>query len=132
MLVVAFFFLCALSVPLAGGRLMKLAKLRLRAVWSLALAAGIQVALAVAPAGAPLLHGVAHVGSYVLAGWFVVANRHIPGLWLTGFGGALNLVAIAANHGMMPVLPEAANAAGLESVRGVFHNAAVVAAPHLP
>jgi MFS family permease len=132
-LVLAIFCFCVLSVPLAGGRLMELMHVRFRAIWALAAAAGIQlVILRVAPEGWTGLHGWAHIASYLFAGWFVLANRHIPGVLLVGTGGALNLVAIAANGGVMPILPSAARAADLATIPHLFSNAAVVASPRLP
>jgi predicted MFS family arabinose efflux permease len=132
MLVVVFFLLCVLSVPLAGGSLGELAHLRLRMLWPLALAAALQIALSAFFAQGPSwVHATMHVGSYLLAGVFVLANRRVPGILLVGLGGALNLVAIAANGGVMPVLPSAFSAAGLVSATGAFHNSAVVAAPRL-
>lgn len=132
MLVLVFFLLCALSVPLAGGSLAELAHLRLRMLFPLALAAALQIALSAFFAQGPSwVHATMHIGSYLLAGVFVVANRRVPGILLVGAGGALNLVAIAANGGVMPVLPSAFSAAGLVSAPGAFHNSAVVAAPRL-
>src|SRR5213079_3272035 len=65
MLLVAFFGLCVLSVPLAGGRLTELAHLRLRALWSLLLAAALQLAILwFHPLGQPLVQGGLHMASY--------------------------------------------------------------------
>jgi MFS family permease len=131
-LVVVFFLVCVLSVPVTGGRLADLAQLRLRAVWMLALAATLQVvAFWLAPQGAAWYHAVLHIGSYVLAGGFVVANARVPGISLVGLGGSINLLAIAANGGVMPVLPSAFSSAGLASAHGLFQNSAVVPAPRL-
>jgi MFS family permease len=133
MLALTIFLICVLSVPLAGGRLAELVHLRLRALWVLALAAALQIFIArIAPDGVRTMDGALHITSYALAGVFVVANRRIPGFWLLGLGGALNLLAIATNHGVMPILPSALAAAGLDSAPGVFHNSAIVAGAHLP
>ena len=133
MLLVAFFGLCVLSVPLAGGRLTELAHLRLRALWSLLLAAALQLAILwIHPLGQPLVQGALHMASYLLAAGFVVANRGVPGVPLIGFGGAINFLAIAANGGVMPIRPAALTAAGLDSAPQVFHNSAVVAGARLP
>ncbi len=133
MLLVAFFALCVLSVPLAGGRLAHLAHLRLRATWAILLAAALQLAILwLHPQGAAGLHGALHLASYLLAAAFVLANGGVPGLPLIGLGGALNFVAIAANGGVMPIRPAALTAAGLASAPQVFHNSAVVAAARLP
>ena len=48
----------------------------------------------------------------LLAAWLVV-NRHIPGMQFMAAGLLLNLVALAANGGYMPVTPEAVQMAGV-------------------
>src|SRR5437763_14949896 len=105
-LLVAWFALCVVSVPLAGGSLTHLARLRLRGVWALFLAAAMQVAILwIHPGGATWVHGSLHLVSYLIAAGFVLANSPVPGLPLVGLGGALNFVAIAANGGVMPIRP---------------------------
>ena len=132
-LLVAFFGPCALSVPLTGGHLGELSRLRLRALWALALAAGLQLAiLRIHPGGVGWVHEALHLSSYLLAAWFVVANMRIPGVPLIGLGGALNFLVIAANGGVMPIRPAAFTAAGLASAPHIFQNSAVVASPRLP
>src|SRR5919197_2426188 len=132
MLALTVFLIFVVSVPLAGGRLTELVHLRLRGLWALVLAVLVQVYIArFAPSGAGTLDGALHVTSYAFGGIFVLANRRVPGFWMLGLGGALNLLAIATNHGVMPILPSALSAAGLDSAPGVFHNSAVVAGAHL-
>ena len=46
-------------------------------------------------------------------------------------GGALNLIAIVANGGVMPADPDALAAAGVEQRAGEFANSTAVAHPHL-
>lgn len=120
-------------MPLAGGRLSALADVQFRAGWLLLVALATQVlAFAVLPPGAlGELDPFAHLGSYVLAGLFLVANRSLPGLWLIGLGGFMNFLAIAANGGTMPALPSALATAGLEPGAPGQTNSAVVAEPHL-
>ena len=133
MLLVAFFALSVLSVPLAGGHLSELAHVRLRATWALLLAAVVQLAiLRVAPHGSPGIHGALHISSYLLGVWFVLANSRVPGLALVGLGGALNFLVIAANRGVMPIRPAALTSAGLATAPRLFQNSAVVASPKLP
>jgi hypothetical protein len=48
----------------------------------------------------------------MLAGW-VAANWRIPGMALMGAGLLLNLAAIIANGGYMPITPEATHIAGM-------------------
>ena len=102
LLAVCFLALVA-SVPLTGGELGRLAEHRFRAAWLLAVAFGIQIALTT---GLTSLQGggaaIAHIGSYALGFAFLAANRTLVGLWVVALGGAANLVAIVANHGVMP------------------------------
>ena len=83
MFLVAFAALCLLTVPLAGGRLSKLADLRLR--WPAAIFASlfIQVVIvSILPDGNPWIHRTLHLVSYLLAAAFLVVNRRIVGLWV--------------------------------------------------
>jgi len=101
------------SVPLAGGRLTRLADVRFRRGGLLLAAFGLQVvAMALLPDTGSGWQPWAHILSYVAAGGFVLANRHVPGLWLVGIGGLLNFVAIAANDGVMPASARALEIAG--------------------
>jgi hypothetical protein len=105
---------------------------RLDAVWALFAALGIQVViLEVLPGGVPGLHAGAHVVSYLLAAWFVVANRRVPGMVLIGLGGALNAVAIFANGGVMPAAPGALRTAGMPLSHDGFVNSAAAHGAHL-
>jgi hypothetical protein len=122
---------CVLSVPLRGGRLRRLGEIELRAQWAALVALALQiVVLGVFTGGAAWWHAVAHIATYGLAAWFVWANRAIPGVVLMAAGGALNLLAIAANHGVMPTSAWAERAAGLQPT-DAFANSAVLAHPHL-
>lgn len=124
--------LCVATVPLFGGRLSALAELRLRRVWSLVAALGLQVvALVVVPGLPGPLPAAAHLLSYVCAGVFVASNRRIPGLWAIALGGASNFAAISANHGVMPAAASAVRSAGLASVPGQFANSRVLAGARL-
>ena len=117
------------SVPLAGGRLGRLAELHVRAVWAVACSIALQL-LIVDVAASFFPSAVAsglHLASYALVGWFVVANRRIRGLWIVASGGAMNLAAIVANHGVMPASPAAARRAGLVMIAGEFANSAPTA-----
>ena len=123
----------AATVPLTGGRLTRLADLRLR--WpGLALAAlGMQIAIinVLAETLPAALAAAAHVLSYVLALAFLVLNRRVRGLLLVGLGGMLNLAAIAANGGVMPASPAALTIAGRSPQAHQFTNSAPVADPRL-
>jgi hypothetical protein len=120
--------LCLATVPLAGGRLLRLGELELRAP-GLALA-GIALQaliLTVAPGGLAGLHELLHVGSYALLGAFGWVNRHVTGVPLVLAGGALNVVAILANGGVMPTDPAVAELAAVQARPGEFLNSVPVA-----
>jgi Family of unknown function (DUF5317) len=124
--------LCLATVPLARGRLSALADLRFRAPWLALLGIGAQIlVISVVPEGSTWLHHAAHLLSYGLIAGFVWANRRVPYLWLAAIGGGLNLVAIAANGGVMPADPDALASAGVAQHAGEFANSVAVAQPHL-
>ncbi len=128
MLLAAVVALCALTVPLFGGRLLELTELRFRQVRVLFAALGIQVVIiSVAPEAAAEVGAPLHLLTYGLAGWFVVVNRRVPGVVLIGLGGAANFLAIAANGGVMPASPSALATAGLAVDTGEFENSTAVA-----
>ena len=132
MVIVALVGLAFLSVPLTGGRLWRLADIRLRHPWTAALAVALQVLIVtILPGGNEALHSGVHLFTYALLAAFVLLNRGVPGLMLLGTGGAMNLVAITANHGVMPASPAALHAAGVAPAPGEFTNSGVLAHPHL-
>ena len=118
------------TVPLAGGRLSALADVRPRAIWAVLLAAAIQVAITQIAGGSHLLHVALHVFSYVLDAYFVFANRHLKGVPLVALGAALNVLAIAANGGVMPASASAVRISGIAERAG-FDNSAALAHAHL-
>jgi len=117
---------------LLGGRLERLGAIRFR--WA-ALAVGgllVQVALfspLIAPAvgdfGPPV-----YVLSTAAVFVAVVRNWRIPGMALVIAGAASNLLAIAANGGVMPADPAAIASLGLDAADG-FTNSVVMADPAL-
>jgi hypothetical protein len=124
--------LCLLSVPLRGGRLRGLADLRLRALWLSPLALGLQLTVTtVAPDGNRALHAAVHIGTYVLIGVFLWANRRLPGVAIISAGGFMNGLTIALNTGVMPAAAGAQRIAGLE-LGGGFNNSAHLPHPILP
>ncbi len=119
----------AMSVPLLGGRLRRLADVRFQRGSTLLVALGLQL-LATSvwttmPTGAA--RGV-HVVSYGLAAWFLVANRRYIGLWVVAAGAALNALAIAVNGGVMPASAAALHRAGIIELGARFANSTAV--PH--
>jgi Family of unknown function (DUF5317) len=117
--------LCLLSVRLTGGRVSRLAELRLR-LPGLALA-GIAVQfliVTVAPGGLAGLHEPLHVLSYALLGAFGWVNRRTAGLPIVLAGGGLNALVILANGGVMPTDPAVADAVANRAAPGEFINSA--------
>ena len=124
--------ICFLSLPLAGARLSGLAAQEPRGVWVAVLGLALQIVIiSIVPEGDETVHTAVHLSSYLLVGWVVYANRHIPWLWLVGAGGLLNFVAIVANGGVMPASASAAEAAGLTPEPGEFVNSQVLPDPNL-
>ncbi len=123
----------ALSVPLFGGSLSKLAALGIKGGWAIALALVLQVVIiSVIPKQMLGWPGqTLELAAYVLAVVFLAINRRIPWLWLVGLGGLSNLVAIGANAGVMPASPVALRAAGRARHPGQFMNSTVLSHPHL-
>jgi hypothetical protein len=123
--------LCLVTVPLFGGRLLRLAQLRVRALWLGPLALALQVVIVtIAPGGSPTLHAAIHVLTYVLIGIFLALNIRIPGAPVIALGALANAIAIVANSGVMPAAREAQRLAGLVEGGG-FHNSNVLSHPHL-
>jgi len=122
---------CALSVPLTGGRLSRLAALSLRGVWLAPLALAVQVGITtLAPGGNERVHQAAHLATYVLLALFLLANLAVPGARLIALGTLSNVAAIVSNGGIMPASATAQRLAGMMEGAG-FHNSAAVAHPHL-
>jgi Family of unknown function (DUF5317) len=119
------------SVPLAGGRLGRLADIRPKAVWAVLLAAALQVAITDAvPGGSHSLHAALHILSYVLDAYFLFANRRLTGIPLVALGAGLNVLAITSNGGVMPASAAALRIAGI-ATRAGFDNSAALAHAHM-
>ena len=130
-LALAFVFLL-LTVPLAGGRLSRLEGLQLRWLWLAVVAFGVQVVLVtLVPEGDADLHRVLHLATYALVGACLLRNLDLRFMWVVGLGGLLNLVAIAANGGVMPASRGALAVAGLDVRSGEFANSDAVDGAHL-
>jgi hypothetical protein len=131
MLLVAAVLLSALAVPLLGGRLGALAELRLRHLWAAFAALGLAI-LGIGLPGLPDgLRSALLVAAYPVGAVFLLANRRVPGMPLVALGGALNLLAITANGGVMPASPTAMARAGLALDESGFQSSAAVAEPRL-
>lgn len=100
-----------------GGRLARLAEIKLRYGWVALVALGVQLVIVYArlPEGEGLWWPriALLIVSYALLLLMVVLNRRLPGMWIIGVGLLLNLTAMLANGGWMPVAPEALERAGL-------------------
>ena len=132
MILVAALILCVATVPLFGGRIVKLGNIQFHRAWAGLAALALQYSIMqLFPEGSQGLHGILHLASYGLMFYFLAANLAIPGLWLIGLGGACNALAIAANNGVMPAQPTALATAGIIQVPGEFANSAAVEDPKL-
>ena len=119
------------TVPLARGRLSALGDLQIR-MPGLAVAGILAQVLIVSivPQGLGWAADVIHLGSYALLGACAWLNRRIPGVPFIALGGLLNVIAIAANGGVMPADPSLIVHASQAGGHG-FVNSGVVAHPHL-
>jgi len=133
-MVLALPLLVGLALALAlGGSLRALGELRLRSLWLFYLAIGLQVvAFPFGPLPWTTSPGVASALWLVSYGLLVAAavrNLRVPGVAIVGAGMLMNVAAIVANGGRMPVLPDAMRAAGHEYA--IQHNSEAVADPRL-
>lgn len=119
-------------LALTGARISKIATLPMRALPLVWLAIGLQaVTYPLSSHVADWLSSVLHVATYAIAGAFVWLNRRLPGLWIIAAGGAMNLIAIAANGGVMPASRRAWRIAGFDEERTRFENSFPVEHPRL-
>ncbi len=126
------FLVLLITVPLAGGKLSRLECVRVRWIGLAAVAFAIQVVMVVVvPDGDTALHRILHLATYALAAACLLRNLDLRFLWVVGVGGLLNLIAIAANGGVMPASRGALETAGLEVRGGEFANSDVVEGAHV-
>ncbi len=83
------------------------------------------------PDGDSTVHRILHLGTYVLAAACLIRNLDLRFVWLVGVGGLLNLIAIAANGGVMPASRGALETAGLDVKSGEFANSDYVEDAHV-
>jgi hypothetical protein len=118
-------------VPLTGGRLSRLAEIKLRWVSVAVVALAIQVlVITVWPQMPHALAVGAHLATYAMLGAVVWVNRAIPGMVVIALGAGANALAIAVNDGTLPASAHALRAAGIKPRVG-FQNSGVLAHPHL-
>jgi uncharacterized protein DUF5317 len=119
---------------LLGGRIGRLAEVRLRAPWLFYVAIGMQIAafpsLVLPWSISEELATTLSVGSYFCLCAVLLLNIRLRGLAVAGVGMLMNLAAILANGGHMPALPGAMRDAGL-TFDGVHNNSIASAAPTL-
>jgi hypothetical protein len=130
-ILVAVVVLAAGAVPLAGGRLGALVEVRLRRIWAIFAALGLQIAATELPGLPERLRSSLVVAGYPVAAVFVVSNWRVPGILLVTLGAAMNLVAITANGGVMPASPSALAGAGFPVNEPGFQNSAALVDPRL-
>jgi Family of unknown function (DUF5317) len=128
---VAVVVVAALAVPLAGGRLGALVEVRLRHVWAIFAALGLQIAAMELPGLPEGLRAALMVAAYPVGAVFLAANWRLPGMTLVALGAALNLLAISVNGGVMPASPSALAGAGLPVHEPGFQNSTALADPRL-
>jgi hypothetical protein len=133
-MVLALPLILGLLVSLAvGGSLRAVANVRLRSLWLFYLAIGVQIVafpFAFLPWATPgSLQRILWLCSYGLLALGAARNLHVRGVPLIVAGMSLNLAAVLANGGRMPVLPDAMRAAGHEY--GVRMNSIAAADPRL-
>jgi len=117
---------------LLGGRLERLGDLQFHWAW-LAIAGLIAQVVLFSPAVASVVGEAGpalYVASTVAVFVAVLRNWRIPGLAIVAIGAVCNLLAIAANGGIMPAAPDAVAALGMEAAEG-FSNSVVIADPAL-
>jgi hypothetical protein len=114
-----------LFAVLLGGKPSRLQFVHFRHSWAVSLALAGQLVLFlplpvhVRSDVVPLLYSC----TYGLLFWFAISNARVRTLLLVYAGLALNALAILANRGRMPVSRDAAQAAGVDSLRSVSESA---------
>jgi hypothetical protein len=132
MILALVYAVCLLSIPLAGGRVTRLAEVRLRKPGLAGAAIAMQILIvSVFPAALDPIAEPVHLASYVLLGAFAWVNRHVAGILIVALGGALNFFVISINGGVMPADPEAVASIGRSVPKGEFINSTTLAHPKL-
>jgi len=131
-LILAGTLLALALVPLTGGRLTRLADVRLGSRWVVVYALSLQVlAISIVPDWPRPVVVALHASTYVLAAAFVWLNRDVAGLPVLALGAGLNALAIALNGGQMPASASALARAGITQDGDQYVNSGVVEDPRL-
>jgi hypothetical protein len=129
-LILAGTLLALVLVPLTGGRLGRLAEVRLASRWVVAYALALQVlVISVVPDWPRPVVVALHASSYALAAVFVWLNRDVAGLPVLALGAGLNAFAIAVNGGQMPASATALARVGITQDGEGYVNSGVVEHP---
>jgi len=123
--------IAALLPTVLGGRLPRLAAVRLHRNSWIGIALLIQIVVIEIITGPELVLKALHVLSYLMAAVFLWLNRRVPGLFLVGLGAASNGITIAINGGTLPARPGALRTAGINLEADRFVNSGALAHPHL-
>ena len=127
MLLGVFLILALLVVPVAGGKLRRLAELRVRWIGLATAAFAVQILVVnVLPGGDEGLHEAINVATYAVLAVVIARNLRLPGLPLIALGGLMNAAAILANGGVMPARAGALRTAGMTLDPSAFTNSALV------
>jgi hypothetical protein len=118
---------------LLGGRLTALGETKIAATWLVFTAIGLQMVAfpwSFLPWTTPSTVARAiWLVSFAMLVAMLVLNRALRGALIIAGGLVCNLVAVVANHGLMPVLPQALHTAG--DKYHVHNNSIQVVRPHL-
>jgi Family of unknown function (DUF5317) len=124
--------LSIVSVVAAGGHLGALSSAHFRHTWAVLVGLALQILIiSIIPFSDPSLLAAIHLLSYVFIGIFVYANRSKPGLWILGAGWGCNLIAIAANGGVMPTASFAVASSARAVAANEFVNSRALPHPRL-
>jgi hypothetical protein len=101
---------------LCGGKLDRLADLRLTCIWIAPVAFALQLLVVYGPeaVSGPLAIPLI-VGSHAALLLVALLNLRAPGMAIAAAGLAMNLAVIVANGGLMPIAPETVRMAGREA-----------------
>jgi hypothetical protein len=132
MFLLVFFGLSIVTVALTGGHLSALGSVRFAHAWAAIVALALQILIiSIVPFADPTLLAAGHLLSYVFIGIFVFANRSQHGVWLLGAGWGCNLLAIAANGGIMPTASAVVASSARRVAGNEFINSRTLAHPKL-
>lgn len=132
MFLLVFLGLSIVTVALAGGHLGALASVRFAHTWAAVVGLALQILIiSIVPFSDPALLAAGHLLSYAFIGIFVFANRSHRGLWLLGLGWGCNLLAIAANGGIMPTATAVVSSSARRVNANEFINSRTLVHPKL-